>query len=220
MNNMSGLQLQRTIALASFYGHEWAVVVQQHYGENLPEALSLEEIEQLVETERAAHPLDLPGIGCPEVDNNGVVHHITGTGRTEYVVSPDGSVTIEVSRPAGPVLSGRVNPDGSWDVWEEPGAREIGYFRRHVVALQDAIRAIVPGADVESLLPADEQAFLLYDRGHEVLGAYRSRAEAEAASYGLNYAAGPAIGEYTLAELQNRDDLHHERAAAEEAGLL
>ncbi|HHW15085.1 MAG TPA: hypothetical protein GXX28_09155 [Firmicutes bacterium] len=64
------------------------------------------------------------------------------------------------------------------------------------------------------------KVYVLYDRGHEVLGAFRSRAEAEAAAGRMTFAAGPAIEEYYIDDLRSRDDLHHERAAAEEAGLL
>ncbi len=90
-----------------------------------------------------------------------------------------------------------------------------------VSAMETTGGNIILGAVVdEETFVAEDTIFILYDAGHEVLGAYRTRAEAEEAASRMTFAAEPVIEEYTLAELRDRDDLHHERAAAEEAGLL
>jgi hypothetical protein len=177
--------------LAAAYGHAWARAVERPQAwderDESEVARRLARLQQelrglsvSVETIRALAKLDgcptQPGILAPEVDAEGRVHHVTGSGRLRWFVHPDGAVRFEVTRPHPDLTALRRSlTEPEWrlptDAERELEARladqpvavlrasvrdEVvhveavpgGFFARHVDALAGALRALGIEADV------------------------------------------------------------------------
>jgi len=144
---LTDIQFARALALAAAYGHEWAQVV--HAGSDLRDP---DDIRAAV---LAAHPdRSLPGIEAPAIEGTLVRHRTgSGSGRLEWAVEPDGTVTLTVHRPPGiadgSVLMAGVGPEGSVGAW----ATGAGPWAvRHVDALRDALYCVAAPAEVDRAL--------------------------------------------------------------------
>lgn len=177
MGELTREQFEAALKLAAEYGHEWGQAVYGSYfrrGE-FPKGfpVNVEEIRAWTESQRPAYfePW-MAGISAPVVDVvpgfGPVVYHTTGTGRVTWRVYKDGSAVIEVSRPAGVVLRARVT-NGAVEV--EKVRLGIPIHERHVKALKEAVRALVPGWEpdlgaIGEVLP-DEDYVEAYEEDEE-----------------------------------------------------
>jgi hypothetical protein len=71
--------------------------------------------------------------------DTGIISHVTGTGRLTWVITPEGEVTLKVSRPSGPVLTVMVSPSGETRVTQSV-PQSLG--SRHVDTARWALRAL------------------------------------------------------------------------------
>lgn len=129
-------QLRAAHRLAAKFNHEWALAIYDHV--DRPEGWTIDEI---VEVTRSVRNVYLPpGLECPEVGVDGVIHHTTGTGRLEWSIFPDGDVEIVVNRPQGHVLGATRKADGRFFVTRiNP---YIPIYVRHVDILHKAFVAL------------------------------------------------------------------------------
>lgn len=173
---ITGLQANRAYRLAAHYGHLWAEGVYREamrrlgvdggpidaatahnieatVDEMLTQGVALDDIVAWSEAAQGDRPV--PGIDCPSVGDGGSIVHTTGTGRLTWMICRDGMTFFNVHRPGDRhILTGRVDPDGSWDCDYGPDAAGGANVRwRHVVALAEAMRVLVPGAEPEGLFP-------------------------------------------------------------------
>lgn len=98
-----------------------------------------------------ARGLDPMGIMFPSVmiadDGRPYVVHSTGTGRTAWEIAPDGSVSVEISRPAGLLMTATFVYDPAqlrWactEFWQED-AEVLPTWRRHAHALARVLKAL------------------------------------------------------------------------------
>lgn len=114
MTTLTTIQFHCAYSLAAAHGHLWAIACQAPPADC--EAVEVVEAWRAVDEALAAGTIELAaidrltaadvagegrigGIYCPEVDDAGIVMHVTGTGRLTWAVHRDGAVEIEVSRP-------------------------------------------------------------------------------------------------------------------------
>ncbi|HWQ28442.1 MAG TPA: hypothetical protein VNN12_05415 [Dehalococcoidia bacterium] len=143
-------QLERAHALARAYGHEWGVLIHPVEIRAI-EDLSI--IPALVAERR--YERAIVGIDRPDVDDDGVIRHTSGTGRVSWVVAPDGRVEFRVNRPSGTVLV----LDAPTDVAARASVSVLGtYYARHYREIERAIRALGVQVELPSLpLPDAEE---------------------------------------------------------------
>jgi hypothetical protein len=122
--------------LATSHAHLWATA----FDETADPPPTCVEIENRM---RSQYP-NTPAIPAPTLDNDNNVVHTTATGRTRWVVRPNGSVTIEIYRPHASHYSLRAerSEQGRWTL------RALGeYHRRHLDALQRGVACLLDNWD-------------------------------------------------------------------------
>lgn len=164
MQKLQGFQGLRAFMLARAYGHLWAraleEIAQERYGEGenavkelLEDGVPIEEIAGRSKLMNESMPV--PGLEAPYFDEEyGSITHITGSGRLTWEIATDGTVTFTVSRPFGDIIRAWVHDDGTWDAeYLAPADGGQNVRHRHILALEEAIRVLVPEADVVSMFP-------------------------------------------------------------------
>lgn len=133
---LSAAQIAAARTLAAAYGHEWAC-----WPEDRP--ATADEIHAYVIARR--HPDALPGITGPFAAAEGVIRHTTGTGRLTWEVGEDGGTVLVVCRPGNiSVLWAEVLRSGKEvNVWRDQQPGHEPYYQRQVVALTEALAALV-----------------------------------------------------------------------------
>jgi hypothetical protein len=126
---MSDNQFDIVVSLARAFGHEWAW--------NIPdEARGVWSTERIRENTLSHRENgSIPGIDCPQADDDGIVGHTTGTGRTEWAVHPNGRVEVVINRPNTEVFRAKITTDGVVRIH----VLEEVFFERHVEALEAVI---------------------------------------------------------------------------------
>ena len=148
---LTGVQGIRAWRLAWAHGHLWAEALKHELGGAVEQEIldmgipftRIGEIAQAFWDDVWAWS-GVPGIEYPTLER-GVIRHRTSSGRTRWVISPDGSVGITISRPCGDVLWGVVDPEGVWKVGVLGDADYIRHYVRwrHVHTLADVIADVL-----------------------------------------------------------------------------
>jgi hypothetical protein len=129
-------QLRRAFALARAHGHAWALAIYDHVsdGGDAPETWD----DAAAIDAAASFPGEIGGIVCPQPgDLFGTVTHETMSGRTRWSVQPDGTVTIEITRPGNrTVATATVAPDGRTALHGQDA------YARHIAALAKCLAAV------------------------------------------------------------------------------
>lgn len=96
MQEMAKIQAQVARKLAGAYGHLWAADCKA-----TKDLTSIESIQAAVvaQLDNESFPR-IGGIVAPVLDDKGRVRHSTTSGRLEWMIERDGSVTFEIWRPA------------------------------------------------------------------------------------------------------------------------
>ncbi len=167
---LKGLQGLRAFMLANAYGHLWVNAITEIAGQRVSDDATPEEfsdaikaviqkgveLDEIAERTAAINESQvIPGIEAPDFDEEyGSITHTTNTGRLSWEIAPNGTVAFTVSRPFGDVLQAWVHDDSTFDaeyLAAADGGRNVRY--RHVLALGEAVRVLLPGADVAACFP-------------------------------------------------------------------
>ena len=158
---MTRKQYEIAHRLADRFGHAWS----RYFGpEDWAKDLTPEVIREAVNEQLKDG--DLAYYRSPEMDEDGNIHHVTGTGRVEWYVDPDGTVDVFVHRPMrDSVLSFVILLDGQVTEIEDYCSHipEETCLPRHVWAGNEVVQARLDG-DMRrlhhSLEPVMERALL------------------------------------------------------------
>lgn len=129
------MQIRIAHHLARVHGHLWGTAMSPEMAVSIFDAYGIKGISEIVGRLESAQ---FGGIVGP-VEEDGVVTHTTGTGRTRWEVFEDGHVLIQINRPSGMVFEAVVSPEGEITVLDILGDFEA----RHVDALETALGAVM-----------------------------------------------------------------------------
>jgi len=101
------LQLERALRLARAFGHTWGHTPLEH-------CRTAASISAYWDSEMEGLDSWQRGITAPWVVD-GVLSHVTGTGRSAWAIGPDGGTSLEIHRPGGdaPILLAQLAPSGA-----------------------------------------------------------------------------------------------------------
>jgi len=138
---LSKAQYGAALALAAAHGHLWAELCADWEPEFPVAVKEIEARSYRAELrQKAEGTFIVGGILAPYFDGRWIIH-TTATGRTTWQVDPAGNVEIRVARPQGEVLLAEVHPDGWTRIIR---VHSVPCHERHVAALADCIRALLP----------------------------------------------------------------------------
>lgn len=130
-------QIHQAWRLAREFGHEWA---RLEWGEVETLGCDPERIEERIVSGRGEH--SLPGISSPGGGRGEFVSHITGTGRCQWDISPEGEVTVTISRHLGEEIVDCLRAVHTLGEYEPKVEVLAPYARRHLRALAKALLAV------------------------------------------------------------------------------
>ena len=139
-------QLERARRLARAFGHTWGHTPDDVLATASVAAIAAYWERALTEAGRAgwAWGITAPSV-CPE---EGTINHTTASGRLSWFVAADGETTIQIDRPGWvTVLRAVVPGDAALEYGDSGIAVEVAgtYHERHLIALAEAVGAIMDG---------------------------------------------------------------------------